>query len=105
MDEFIKKVDAEKKEKETLEAQNEEENAKALEEKKNEELKKEREQKNKLNLVKKQKDRLTNAEILATVEQFNPYFSVRDKSDKERPFCRFLCSISPYPTTFHRLLS
>ena len=32
----------------------------------------------------KEKDRLTNAEILATVEQFNPYFSVRDKSDKER---------------------
>ena len=50
----------EKKEKETLEAQNEEENAKAQEEKKNEELKKEREQKNKLNLLKKQKDRMVN---------------------------------------------
>ena len=32
----------------------------------------------------KDKDRLTNAEILATVEQFNPYFSVRDKADRER---------------------
>ena len=32
----------------------------------------------------KDKDRITNAEILGTVEKFNPYFSIRDEADKER---------------------
>ena len=32
----------------------------------------------------KAKDRLTNAEILGTVEKFNPFFSIRNKEDKEK---------------------
>ena len=32
----------------------------------------------------KEKDRITNSEILGTVEKFNPYFSIRDQDDKER---------------------
>ena len=30
------------------------------------------------------KNKLTNAEILATISKYNPYFSIRDKNDKEK---------------------
>ena len=36
------------------------------------------------NFIENDKERLTNAEILGTVVYFNPYFSIRDKIDKER---------------------
>jgi hypothetical protein len=40
------------------------------------------------NLIKKffenNKNKLSNAKILGTIEKYNPYFSVQDKDDKEK---------------------